>query len=270
MPMDTARLARALIAAPTRRELTRWLAAGLAGIVAGGEPAAARNKKKKSKTCKPKCKTCQRCTRGKCKPAQEGKACGEGKICAGGGCFARRCGTGGPCRVFVTAQVVGADFGGLVVGNAICQSAATAAGLTGDFLAWLSTGADSPLTRFTNRDAAGPYRLVPNAADNGNPPPTVADSFADLTACEVGSGLCLQHPIDRTEAGVVVSEPAAVWTGTLPDGTAGSRTCLGWTTNDPVESGLFGLATVATAGWTGQDFVVACGNTLSLYCFEQA
>lgn len=284
--MDSDRFAaaaRALVGASTRRRLARLAAAvglaaaGRTGIATGVDPASAA--KKKPRKCKPKCPECRRCTRGKCKPAAEGRPCGgngANASCQGGVCVSELiplpCGAFGPCRVFVTeATVVGSNIGGPDGGDAICQAAALAAGLSGTYMAWLSAGGESPATRFTNRDKAGPYGLVRNAAEDGNdPPPTVADSFADLTECDPDSNLCLQHPIDRTENGVAPNEFAAVWTGTQPDGTAGAQTCGGWAATEPGESGLIGRTTATNAEWTQRDFSVACNTFQSLYCFEQA
>ena len=104
------------------------------------------------------------------------------------------------------------------------------AGLSGTYRAWLSAGADSPANRFSNRAAAGPYQLVPNPeVDGGNPPPTVAASFADLTSCDPGTGPCLEHPINRAEDGFVFEGGVGVWTGTQADGTPAADTCGGWT-----------------------------------------
>jgi hypothetical protein len=276
------RLARALAAAPSRRQLTRWLAAatlaaGLTGVAAGADPASGAKKEnaKQPKTCKPKCPTCQRCRRGTCKPAADGRRCGAGRTCEGGACvrppLPLACDKGGPCRVFVTSlAAAGSSFGGLNGADQGCADLAAAAGLTGTYRAWLAAGGDSPATRFTNREAAGPYRLVGNAADRRNPPPTVADSFADLIACDGAAGACLKHPIDRFETGVAIVGSATVWTGARPDGTTGSDTCGGWTgaqSGDLV--GVMGSTTDVSGGWT-EKLTVDCNTAAALYCFEQA
>jgi hypothetical protein len=72
---------------------------GLAGAAKSDVNAAAR------KTCKPKCKPCTKCVRGKCKTdrAKNGRSCGRCKACAAGRCVARcggdcaRCANGKPC-----------------------------------------------------------------------------------------------------------------------------------------------------------------------------
>lgn len=223
--------------------------------------------KKEKKTCKPTCdKECEQCKKGKCKAVADGTPCDSADVCEDGECVPFRCGNGGPCTVFVTnAGVVGSAMGGLLGGDAFCQSTAEAAGLSGTFKAWLSED-PSPSNRFTNLAEAGPYLLAPNAADGPNLPPTVATNFADLTSCDGGSGPCLQHAIDRTEDGVVLDGGIGVWTGTLSDGTSGPEPCEGWTA---AGTGLTGNATSVDDDWTNLT-EMDCELDFRLYCFEQA
>jgi hypothetical protein len=274
------RLARALGAAPTRRGLGRLFGAVLAaGAGAGGEPAAAA--KKKPKACPSACPVCRRCRRGRCRPTADGLPCelfDTGTVCERGSSVPARCGNGGPCRVFATSETrAGSAVGGLAGADALCQSLAAAAVLGGTYRAWLSAGKRSPATRFSNRGKAGPYRLVGNGDDGGNPPPTVADSFADLTGCEIG-GDCLQRPIDRDERGDAVERTCA-WTGTLPDGRRAAvapapgidieETCRGWDAPGNGTTGMVGNVGVATPRWTNFA-IVTCSSDCRLYCFEQA
>jgi cysteine-rich repeat protein len=60
--------------------------------------------------------------------------------------------------VFVTSEIYTGNLGGLAGADAKCQSLADAAGLPGNYMAWLSTGASSPSTRFTQ--SPNPYVLV--------------------------------------------------------------------------------------------------------------
>jgi hypothetical protein len=282
--METDRFDRLVhaLAVTSRRSLGRRLAAGVlaaAGLADRGAlaPPAAAAKKKKPKPCKPKCPVCRRCRRGRCAPVADGTPCGEGQTCEDGACPPPPpplvCGAGGPCRVFMTSlPASGYSYNGLAGADEFCRTFAEGAGLSGTYLAWLSAGADSPTTRFTNRAAAGPYRLVPNPTDNGNPPPTVADSFADLTTCDVngGAGACLKHPINRFATGVAFDNPAFVWTGTTSDGTVAADTCNGWALAEDGELlGEAGIASAATADWT-QLGLGDCDVPGYLYCFEQA
>ena len=185
-----------------------------------------------------------------------------------GNCEPLRCGNGGPCTVFVTSiEFTGAELAGLSGGDAKCQAVADGASLPGTFKAWLSEGSQSPKTRFTNIAKAGPYHLVANASDGGNPPPLVATDFADLTTCP--SGICLQHAIDRNQNGEL--SLSSVWTGTLADGDAADNTCLGWTSAGDFEFGVIGGTDKINADWTGTTtFSFVCAATEPIYCFQQA
>lgn len=269
-------IVRSLTVAPSRRGVIQIISTGV--LAAAGwdltldSAVEAKSKKKKKKKCKPKCdEECQTCNKkkGKCKSVADGTPCASADICENGTCVAFRCGNGGPCTVFMTiAGRAGSAIGGLAGGDAFCQSTAQGAGLSGTFKAWLSAGNSTPANRFTNLANAGPYQLVPNQFfDGGNPPPTVAADFADLTSCNPGGGgTCLQGAINRTEDGVVQGGQPLIWTGTLQTGAIAADTCAGWT---GAGNGLAGIATADDSEWTSA-LPVDCQSLLPLYCFEQA
>jgi hypothetical protein len=191
--------------------------------------------------------------------------------------------------VFVTSGVFDGNFGagqrtlGHLAADQRCQEAARSAGLSGVFKAWISGRVDTgngPLNhgvddRFTF--SSTPYRLV-----NGT---QVAANWSDLTD---GS---LDHAINVTESGGSVGDGARVWTNTRADGSAwdNSTHCAvgpnpdipglwtwscgapSWTAGDcRFQSGKYGLASSATASWTGTGSSnVACNEAYHLYCFEQ-
>jgi hypothetical protein len=210
---------------------------------------------------------------GACIPAGDccvNSDCTGDDVCVNGDCVPLRCGNGGPCTVFMAAVntgFTGAQIGGLDGGDAKCQAAADAstANLTGTFRAWLSAGSETPETRFSNIAKAGPYRLVPNNFDGGNPPPTVAENFADLFSC--GGGICLNNAINRDENGVAQGGNPGVWTGTLATGNASADTCSGWTST--AGNGLLGSGTSNTTTWS-ESVQGACNLAFPIYCFEQA
>lgn len=192
--------------------------------------------------------------------------CPNQETCKRGTC-ARYCDAGGPCRVFVTAtSYAGNGFGGIPGADALCQSTADGAGLIGTFRAWISDASSTVADRFTNTAQAGPYVLVANAGDGGNPPPTVSADFAMLTGCGSG-GDCLQNPINRTATGAEQAT-TTVWTGTSPEGSAGTS-CTNWSTKGFEFSGLVGITSEKNFAWTslGPYF---CDGNYALYCFEQA
>jgi len=161
--------------------------------------------------------------------------------------------------VFATSAAFQGDLGGVAGADALCQAAASNAGLSGTFLAWISSNAaNDPESRFAQ--SLGPYVLVDDTI--------LADNWSDLTD---GS---LDAPIDLDEFGSPRS--GTVWTGTASDGTvvlggsqAGSA-CLGWTTNVGgfTEVGLVGSTSESDFNWTANGSG-ACIFSNGLYCFEQ-
>lgn len=172
--------------------------------------------------------------------------------------------------VFATSILLSGNLGGLDTADEICQARAAAGDLPRHetYKAWLSAGAESPITRFT---------LLPAKAyvlRTGDP---VADSLTDLAN---------DGPID----GIRVDEfgapipPSPVWTGTAVDGTphVPDDFCGGWESEWSELYALIGLSHLphepevdweswkANKWWTNYDGKQRkCNNTYRLYCFEQ-
>ena len=192
--------------------------------------------------------------------------------------------------VFVSSATYDGNFGsgqvtaGYLAADARCQELADAAGLTGTYKAWISGRVDTgagPLNqgvvdRFTQSAIA--YRLVNGAQ--------VADDWTDLT-----DGT-LDHAINLTEAGNPVDDSARVWTNTTSSGAAfgnGTSCAQGpgpdaptqiasWSCGAPswspgdcqFQSGKYGLASSATASWTGTGSSSnSCSSSYHLYCVQQ-
>lgn len=172
-PTRLDRLTKTLSATPTRRATLGALLA-LAVHRPFGDVTAKKHKGKKQ--CKPKCPACKKCHKGKCKPKPASDRCRQGPP---------RCGTGGPCRVFVTTARYGANLDGPTGADALCQAEAETARLSGAYKAWLADESGGPSTRF--HYSSGPYQLVTGE--------TVTDDWDDLT------GGALQHAIDTNAAG---------------------------------------------------------------------
>jgi hypothetical protein len=153
--------------------------------------------------------------------------------------------------VFVTSTATLGGFGGVFGGDAICQTRANAAGLSGTFMAWLSDPGASPAGRFTQSTV--PYVMVDGTQ--------IAESWTDLT-----DGT-LEHAIDRTELNTLYA--GSVWTATQPNGTfVGSVSCNGWTALGANVTGINGSAASTINTWT-QAGGTFCNNAFPLYCFEQ-
>jgi hypothetical protein len=190
---------------------------------------------------------------------------GCGNVCPSGYCV------NGTCAgiVFVTSTgypgnlLGGSGGGGVADGDAICEMHASDGGFAGTFTAWLS-GHDpgtGGVVHAKDRIDDQPYVLPDGTliAPNG---------LADLTSAS------LLGPIDHDE--LAPGRVAYVWTGTAPDGTAGSPRCTEWTSNAVGVPGVGG-STASGANdpyWTdraGAPFPFSpypCNQTHTLYCFQ--
>jgi hypothetical protein len=248
-----------------------------AGLVARQADNAVAKKRHKKKGTKKECPPCTKRKQGKCKGTlPDGSACRAGtcqsgrcvaavppdpcascsgdQVCRDGVCIVPACGAGGPCRVFLSSVRYDGNLGGLSGADAKCQGLAAAAGLPGSYKAWLSDSTSAPISRFT--PSSGPYRLL-----NGT---TIAANWTELTDGTLAA------PINVTETGGGVGEPARVWTHTRITGDAGGSPdahCANWSTSTGVE-GNWGIATVNLASWTDAG-EASCTNPSHLYCFQQ-
>lgn len=153
-------------------------------------------------------------------------------------------------RIFRTETVQNANLGGIAGADAICAAQALAAGLEGEFKAWLSTIASPVADRVTQ--GSGPYILVDGTR--------VADDWDDLVD---GSILA---PINLDANGVLRS--GEVWTGTLATGASYAISDCETFTNGSGGMALCGATNSTTATWT-ENITPACSTHLGLYCIEQ-
>jgi hypothetical protein len=168
----------------------------------------------------------------------------------------------GPKRIFVTRGRYTGNLGGLAGAHELCSQLATAAGLTGSYMAWLSTAASGPAAFMTPHP--GPYVLPTGEM--------VAASWADLVD---GSIL---RPIDRDQNGdgadpQRICEGGEVWTNTTAAGTPlGATDCGGWT-SQALELSLASSAgnlRYTDARWTNSGCrAIGCSFALQIYCLEQ-
>ena len=158
--------------------------------------------------------------------------------------------------VFVTSSGFFGNLGGTAGGDTDCNNAASAAGLSGTYKAWLSTAAtgDNPASSFTQSTI--PYVLVDNT-----------QVAANWTALVSGT---LDHAINEDEHGTITTQ-SFVWTGTNANGTAPtypqqSLDCFGW--SDQTDLAYVGSPAATNSTWSLQEGVV-CNNLVPLYCFQQ-
>jgi len=162
--------------------------------------------------------------------------------------------------LLIAAQKNFADCAGVTTGmegaDCICQETAEAAGLSGTYLAWLSTGsADDPQSRFTQ--ATVPYVLTNFTV--------LADDWTDLTDGTINV------PLNITENGNAAGGDTRVWTNVHINGISYKLNhCSDWTSSFPSGPiGAAGLRTQSDNDWTTSGFDVSCNSSLHLYCFEQ-
>jgi hypothetical protein len=158
--------------------------------------------------------------------------------------------------VFVTSAVYPASFGGLAAADAICTDRAAAAGLSGPFVAWLSTSTVNAADRMSIPGTSTPARGW--VRPDGKP---VADRLVDLLAQKI------YYPIRLDERGVdhVSVGPFQVFTGTTATGARDTTTrCADWTSI----TGMFSEGQLARTGpnWTAID-VTTCDTMAHIYCF---
>ncbi|MBT8492409.1 MAG: DUF1554 domain-containing protein [Deltaproteobacteria bacterium] len=155
----------------------------------------------------------------------------------------------GPSKViFVTSTRHDGDLGGFEGADAICAERASAAGLTGTFRAWLSSGTVNAADRL--EQSTGPYVRTDGVQ--------IASDWADLIDANIAA------PINRDENGN--SQSGDVWTGTYSSGVMAPDTCSGFMITGG--SGMCGNSNATNLQWT-DNLVPGCTTMLRLYCIEQ-
>lgn len=164
--------------------------------------------------------------------------------------------------VFVTAETyLPGDIGGLTGADEICQLAASDAGISGNFKAWLSDSTASPATRFTR--STQPYQLPDGRV--------IATDWVDLTSGRIANNI---NGINVNQFGEVGwNLQFGAWTGTHADGTAKNESysfCQDWTYSGDDEPAAMGVLNYGNlrGGWT-EGPTWGCSDAKSLYCFEQ-
>lgn len=148
---------------------------------------------------------------------------------------------------FVTSSTHGGNLGGLVGADTICATRASAAGLPGTYVAWLSTASVDALARLGS--ARGFIR------PDGAP---FADEPGDIAVNQIFNALHIDE--NGADVGAV-----SVWTGTLKNGTKAPQTCGNWI--DPGQNGRIGLSQGGPPVWTESISSPSCGQSHRLYCF---
>ena len=158
----------------------------------------------------------------------------------------------GTRKVFVSA----ADFDpstGLQGADALCAREASAARLSGTFVAYLASAGGTAASRLGTEGA--PWARTDSVL--------VVESAADLATAR------LLAAIDVTAAGQKVSR--GVWTGSESPTAPATRDCYGWTSRSSIDRGLVAVANYSGPGafHNGQTGVPCDREGLGVYCFER-
>ena len=157
-----------------------------------------------------------------------------------------------PKRVFLTSETFPGDFGGLSGADALCQTAASNAGLTGSWKSWLSDSTTDAKDRLTD---VGPWFLLDGTK--------IANNLADLLDGSINATISID------ELGVFhpQGEPnIEAWTATDCNGFGTVDHCSDWTVmSGPL--GDTGFPTAIDCAWTEGSFNL-CSSPGHLYCFE--
>lgn len=157
--------------------------------------------------------------------------------------------------LFVTKATFTGDLGGIEGADAKCQEAARAAGLAGDFVAFVSL-AGSPLQRFGDAKSTTP--IIDTTGR------TIASRYVTLEKngpeieIERDEYGALVRP--AADAGSCATNPAVIWTGAGGDWSATGADCAQWRSASDGQPGVVG------AGFDRAQWLAAC----SINCAQKA
>lgn len=155
-------------------------------------------------------------------------------------------------HVFITHDLYPANLGGSNGADARCQAAASSAGLSGNFIALVSSGKTSGLSRVTG---TRPFYTVNEELAYPTKSDFLATSFSSVTD---------EH-----------GNPAAteVWSGSDANGLPSTHDCLSWTSvvsTDDATVGVDNNADLSAAsGFAAGDLRSACSQSHALFCVQQ-
>jgi hypothetical protein len=160
---------------------------------------------------------------------------------------------------FVTSQTFTGALGGLAGADQKCADAATQAGLTGHFVALLSTATVDARDRLVT--AGGQPASGPTLVDGTPLYDSITSVFDDHA---------LWNPVGLDENGYDLANDFQanidVWTGTVQGGTKDGSRCADWTSAGHDHVGLVGELEGGPRLWLGFRAVGSCDQELRLYC----
>ncbi|GEM_PF-5632743 len=197
------------------------------------------------------------CASVSCQNYCEGNTAKHLGVCRNGSCeyTSENCAAGcmdGKCivaaKIFVTSSNWQANLGGISGADAKCQAAASAAGLSGTWIAFISDSTANVKDR------------LPDKAFKRIDGQIIANSKNDLFDGWI------QNPINITEYGIYAGQAGSAWTGTNESGVYSGASCNNWSTISG-SYGTYGRADETDKDWIIDETVtVSCRSSFSLYC----
>jgi hypothetical protein len=150
--------------------------------------------------------------------------------------------------------------GGIGQADGDCAAEASAAGLSGNFLALLSTDGGSAWSRFGA--SGGAWVRLDGAA--------LKPTAAALLAVD-GGGLDVALNLDRAGVYQVSGNNGAVWSGSVTpaEASTGTNNCANWTSTTLFASGTGVPAALNGTWWDFAALGSSCGTPHHLYCLQQ-
>lgn len=165
-------------------------------------------------------------------------------------------------KAFVTSTTYAGNLGGITGADAICQSRAVTAGLTGTYKAWVS---DATVAAIAHNQ---PSQSRPYYGVNGT---LIANDLNDIITPST-AGDYLQNPLRFDEFGNSVTAPLYAWSNTLENGlartTQANGSCSGWYSNSSSLTGYIGRPSQKGSAWT-KGTSKSCATPQRLYCFQK-
>ena len=185
-----------------------------------------------------------------------------------------------PLKVFTTSATGNGNLGswtnasgktGIAAADAICQAAATSAGLQGTYKAWIS---DSTTDAYCHIQGYDGHTISDNCGQTTLPvtagPWVRTDGFPfGETINKIINNGVIYAPAAYDEKGNLVKtyNYDSYFTGTNYDGTKNAQTCSDWTSSSGSDNAFHGDTAGTTDWWSGGDSST-CDNAARLLCFQ--
>lgn len=161
---------------------------------------------------------------------------------------------------------------GVAAGDAVCQTLAAAAGLSGPYVAWLSSASDDAWCRVQGLSGKKSANCGQSSLPAAAGPWLRLDEvpFAGSLTALAASGL-VYTPVLLDESALPVAGDETYFTGTLPDGTAdvSTNTCYDWSSNSRLAVGVGGYVGGTTTSWSYAYHQSCSATAARLLCLEQ-